>query len=56
MLQSSPCLPVDTNTAFVEDTQVSDIYEENYPQLVDIRKKIDPYKVMNRTGGFRIGL
>ncbi|KAL4062729.1 hypothetical protein V8B97DRAFT_1877531, partial [Scleroderma yunnanense] len=49
-------LPVDPNTAFAGDTDASAIYQQNYDRLVHIRRDIDPHNVMDRTGGFRIGV
>nr|AGK29878.1 FAD-binding protein [Volvariella volvacea] len=47
--------PVYYNLA-LDGTDVSLIYRENLPRLVDIRARYDRLGVMNRTGGFRIPL
>ena len=45
--------PVYYNLA-LEGTPVEDIYRENLQQLRELRKAVDPERVMDKTGGFRL--
>ena len=47
-------LPVYSNTALAELTQVGEVYRGNLERLKRIRDEVDPEKVMSRAGGFKI--
>jgi hypothetical protein len=44
----------DYSNLSLDNVTTFDIYRGNLEQLIPLRKKYDPKKVMNRTGGFRI--
>jgi hypothetical protein len=46
--------PIYYNLA-LDGTPARSIYQENTDDLASIRAKYDPGKIMNRTGGFRVG-
>ncbi|KAF8122402.1 hypothetical protein EV363DRAFT_1274784 [Boletus edulis] len=50
--QAEP-LPVYLNTT-LDTTRVEDVYGDNFEDLKAARKKFDPRRVMDLTGGFRI--
>ncbi|KAJ7107905.1 hypothetical protein C8R44DRAFT_885296 [Mycena epipterygia] len=55
---TTPNAPVYCNTTLEDVTkpQQIDIYRDNLTRLSALRRKYDPHKVMDRTGGFRIPL
>ena len=50
---TSADIPMYYNLA-LEGTAVEEIFLENLKELQELRKNIDPTRVMDRTGGFRI--